>query len=386
MQFQTRIVSPGGIILKESPWQKNLIMDQGLNNLAQKSGGCGPCGLGDASKYCLIGSGTNPVLIPSSPVTVSQSTTTVTASGSFFTAGMVGAILKYGHGTSGAEVYITGFTDATHVTVNTSATVASVVCSVWMVQQTALQTQLFVSNTYQTSGSSCGTTFSSPNITLQRTYVFPTQGSPYTVNEIGWSPVNSGPIMGRAVLAVSDVVGTGNFYVVVIAITYTYFPSSPQAFGNVGTNLDTTGTAMMEFFAVSTVNSSGVTDVSAGFLDATQGAWLTFPSATYTQQSAIANSVTTTWPSRIGDLTFGAWTYTASGLFGSLPGQMQSTTDTPFSTAGTTIYGIGLTKAGSSANGPAFDVKLTTPFNTPTGTFEPITIFQVTYGRGLNNP
>jgi trimeric autotransporter adhesin len=55
--------------------------------------------------------------------TASQSGTTVTGSGTTWTSGMVGSQLVYADGTSAGT--ITGFTDATHLTVSTSQTIAS---------------------------------------------------------------------------------------------------------------------------------------------------------------------------------------------------------------------------------------------------------------------
>ena len=55
--------------------------------------------------------------------TASQSTTTVTGSGTTFTSAMVGSELIFANGTSAGT--ITAYTDATHLTVSTSQTVGS---------------------------------------------------------------------------------------------------------------------------------------------------------------------------------------------------------------------------------------------------------------------
>lgn len=65
--------------------------------------------------------------------TASQSTTTVTGVGTTWTASMVGSTFVFANGSKGT---ITGFTDATHLTLNTSQTVAS---QVYRIQYPGLQ-------------------------------------------------------------------------------------------------------------------------------------------------------------------------------------------------------------------------------------------------------
>jgi hypothetical protein len=365
--------------LKQSPWHKNLVMDQGLNALAQSTNQCQPA---SAHVNCSVGSGTNPNSIASGAVTFTQAGTTVTASAGFFASNMVGGILKYGTGAGGTEVYITGFTSSTIVTVATSlSVVVPTVGTVWMVQQTGLQTFLFNQDSYQTSGGSNSTTFSGNQITHQRTFVFNQRGTPYVVNEIGWSAATGNNVNGRAVLPSSDSIGTTNFYVVTIAITYTYSPGSPTAVINVGTGINTSGNAMIEWFNILKVAANGGFS-GGGVLDNSVNggvvAGISFITAIYSQNSSINSTTPPTY-------TVGYSMFPIKFVYvGGSVGQMRITFSGSFTTAGETLFGIGIAD-NSQLTHPAFDVKLTTPFTLPVGTFNPSGAWTATYGRTLTN-
>jgi hypothetical protein len=406
VKIKTRIHdAKTGKILKESPWQHNLVLDIGLNGLARDASLTLQCGPASIHRYCQVGSGTNPVKEASGAVTATQAGTTVTASGSFFTAGMVGSILKYGTGTAGAEYYITAFTSATVVEVDTSATVGTgTVFTIWNVQQTALQTKLFESATYQTTAGDCSTTQTNNVGTHQRTYTFPVQGAPYTVNEIGYAPISSASCCGRLVLSSSDVVGTTNFYVVVIAFSVTYSPATPSAVADLGVNFNTAGTAAYEWNTQGSVisTSTGATTQSAvGLIDAAsewsgaptaaaKGVLIARIGATYTQ-NANPSATSLEWgtlntnylaPSAATPV---AWTKVAGSV-----GKCRLTIAGNLTTSGQTCYGIGISgvsAAGdtSSQHRPLFDILLTTPQVLPTGSWQPSAQFELTYGRALEN-
>lgn len=386
-RIKTRIIdAKTGRVVKERPWEKNLVLDQGLNALAQSSAQSLACYPASAATNIQVGSGTNPNAIASGAVTFTQSTTTITASANFFTAGMVGAIFKYGTGSGGAEYYITAFTSATQVTVDTSATVAvPEVATVWMVQQTALQTFLFRSATYQTNSGDCQTTQISNIQTHKRTYIIPQQVASYNVNEIGWNSTTSTTrCLGRLVLSSTDVVAPSNFYVVVLELSFTYLPSAPTAVGNVGTNVDTTGTLMFEDWTfLGTVNSAtgaAVVAAKGASLDGSKTVQAFYwPTATYTQNATIG-AATLTW-STVVQPTPGniSWVLAAPAV----RGKMTLTSTGSVSTSGQTLHGIGIGQ--NSLNNVGLDVKFTTPVTAPTGTFNPITVWSCTYGRTLTN-
>jgi hypothetical protein len=361
-------------VIKESKWQKNLLMDFGLNALAKSTSATTSVGLTTA---CKVGDGTTPTSISSGAVTFTQATNQVTASAGFFTSAMVGYILKYGTGSGGIETYITAFSSSTLVTVDTSATVGATVGTVWAVNQTALVNFILATTTYETTAGSCGTSFSTNSATHKRTYNFAVQINPYNVNEIGYfSSTPGSSVYGRIVLSSTDVVAPTNFYQVILSVVFTYTPASPTAVGNVGTNIDTSGNAMLENINnVSTlrqVQSDGTISATSTSLDDNTDN-LALITATYTQNATTGNILVVT---RL-NVAAGSWVY------GGTRGKKTVSFNTSISTAGETMFGIGLTN-GNTTN-CVFDVKFTSTFTLPTGTFLPQTVFSITYGRVLTN-
>lgn len=378
-KVKTRIIdAKTNRVLKESPWRKNLIMDNGLAALAKGTNATIPASFTTA---CRIGSGTNPTRVDSGAITFTQSGTTLTASGGFFTASMAGTLFKWGTGSGGVEVYIVSYTDTTHVEVATSATVAvPSVGTVWFVNQSALQTLLYSTANYQTSGSSCGTTFSGADVSFKRTFNFSPQAGSYTVNEIGYFSTTSGStVYGRIVLPSSDVVAPTNYYQVVLTVTFTFSPGTPTAVGNVGTNIDTSGNAMVECLnnssvVMAQVFSNGAAD-SPRLLDSQGSGFFNLATSTYTQNAT--PGALKTVATRVFVNT-GNWTNDGTVL-----GKMKMSFNTTISTSGQTLYGFGLT--GWNNNDLAFDIKLTSTFALPSGSFLPQAVFSVTYGRTLTN-
>ena len=331
----------------------------------------------------MVGSGTNPTSIASGAITFTQTGTTITASAAFFTAAMVGAIIKYGTGSGGLEQYITVYTNSTTVTVATSNTQTAIVGTVWMVQQTTLQTQLYSTNVYQTSAGSNGTTFASNAITFTRTFVFNAQASSYTVNEIGYASSNTTAIVGRIVLSSSDVIAPTYVYIVTIAITFTYLPGSPTAVLNVGTNINTAGTVMIEFWDLYAVATNGTIYaylVGTGFLDGgVVGSQVTigFPTVGYAQNASIA-TVAKASPTSFAALTGTSinWVYTASSIGVSTATYAINTTS-----AGQTVYGLQVAVSGYQV----FDILFTAPQTLPNGAFQGSVVFQRIYSRTLTN-
>ena len=193
----------------------------------------------------------------------------------WFTANNVtaGSLLKYGVGSAGAEQYIQSIDGTGTIATVTGAGMAvpvPTVATVYFVQQTALQTPLYDSNTYDTSGGANSTVFSTNEAVMQRTVVFPVQVAPYTVNEIGYHDVPGvgGNVFGRIVLGAGDVVSPTEFYVVVIQMTFTVTPAAPTAVGNVGTNFDTSGQVAWNYWAVQYVSANGTTQLqNNGLMD-----------------------------------------------------------------------------------------------------------------------
>lgn len=385
-------------VLRSRKARENLVFDATLTSLAT-----GALGFASIFTSCKIGSSATPNSIPGNTTLFTQAGNTITASAAFFTAGMVGAIFKYGTGTGGAEQYIATVAGGGLSCTVTGAgmTVATPTAgTAWLVIQTALTTPLTaltggcVSQTYVTSPGACSTTFpggtNSTQIALQRTYRYPVQSAPYSVSEIGYSnnTTNDGTCNGRLVLGSPDTIAITQYYVVQIVITFTLSPKAPTALGNVGTGIDTTGQIMYNFWDCHTIASSGLsadyqTAYTSDLMDSgppllglkTGSAGVLNSNISQTQTAALAVSYG----------SGGGSAYTNSAL---PVGLAQTTISFAFNTAGETVYSIYFVSGnGGNANfaAPIFVLALTTPFALPNGTFQGNLVYQRSYTRTLSN-
>lgn len=376
-----------------SPWKKNLVFDNGLNSFAGKTGSTPyPITPGKSFTNCQVGTSATANSIVSGGTLFTQVGTAITATGSFFTAGMVGAIIKYGSGSAGAEQYIVSQTGTACVVAGAGMTVSvGTAATVWLVQQTALAAPLLTTSTYQTSGSSCGTTYVANVITMQRTFNFAVQGSSYNANEIGWNQnASTSYAYGRLVLASTIVVATTQFLQVQMQLINTVSPASPAAVANVGTGINTAGTAALEVFPFTPVSSTGTANTGLQSMEPGAGNSNLVLSlqtgTTYTQNAAPSTTflpATPNWATGIFTGTTGqAWVYTGTTT---APGTATLSFPDVFSTAAQTMNGIGITNGVSGSTIPLFDVKFTTPITLPTGSFQPQPVFGFQFSRTLVN-
>jgi hypothetical protein len=170
------------LIKEERAPANNLILDQGINRYFQDSGSL----LESISTYNAIGTGTTAVVTDSGAVTATTSglSTTITSSSSFFTAGMVGQLIKFD---SGEERYIQSQT-GTACVVTAAVNIASpTLFAVWAVNQTGLATEVKRTANYLTGTGNCGTTDVGNVRTLRRTYDHTAEVSNTNYTESGWS-------------------------------------------------------------------------------------------------------------------------------------------------------------------------------------------------------
>lgn len=391
-RFKTRIMDAAtGQIVRERPWEKNLVFDQGLNAMAGQSvSGLSQGQFEQNFRQLQVGDGTDPVKIASGAITFTQSGTTLTASGGFFTANMAGGLFKWGTGSGGVENYIASYTDSTHVELTDSATVGvAEVGTVWQVQGTSLANALYSTSTYQTLAGDNSTIFDGTDtVTFQRTFIISAKGSTYNVNELGYSLNASlgANLAGRLVLSSTDVITPANFYVVVLQISVVISPAAPTAVADVGTNCDTTGNAMIEgadvgvsgeyglFTAIQSTGAGYGTPV--GLFDFNNSLSTAALIASYSQRSAPLNADLAVTQLRF---TQNVWTK-ASGE----RGVMRKASSSSTTAAGQTWYGMAIVR-GASPYEVVFDVKFTTPGTLPTGTFQPVTTWSCTFDRVLTN-
>jgi hypothetical protein len=381
-KVRTRIVDAAtGETVKVSPWKTNLIFDSGLNRLAS--------GVGYANFFstCKVGSSNAANSIASGAITFTQTGTTITASGGFFTSGMTGAILKFGTGTGGAEQYIT-FVNSTTATSLTSMTQSTpIVGTVWLVQQTGLTTLVLSTTNLQTSTGSNSSTFTTNSVTHQRIFVFPQQGSPYSVNEIGYDNGNGGATCnGRVVLGATDVISPSQFYAVEVQMTFVITPGVPTAAANVGTGIDTTGTASINFWDCQIVTAAGnqgfaVTNAPSMLCDGSSQIAVAVATGAQLSQNITQTNV----PTAIGVIAVIGQTGNLSNSGQAVGVGIQNLTFS-LSTAGQTVnaFVIGGNTSPTSIR-PIFVLNLTTPFTLPTGTFSGTFSFKVQFTRTLSN-
>ena len=197
------------------------------------------------------------------------------------------------------------------------------------------------------------------------------------VNEIGWSPSNNN-ICGRIVLSSGVSIGTTQFLQVQLQLVVTWTPGSPGAVGNVGTGINTAGSAMLETWDINQVTNLGTTGpvLSGGpAFDGGGNLNLSLITASYSQNSTPQTTANLN-PTRLENSTNIGWTF--SGNLGAMSATFSTVT---FTTAAQIMYGFSV----GSANRVCFDILLTTPFTLPTGTFFPVTVFQIIYSRALTN-
>jgi|SRR5580692_276307 hypothetical protein len=378
-------------VLSDSGFQPNLLLDKFFSELASND-----ISSLLASGFIEGGTGnSSPVRKDSTPTTLSQSGTTVTASSAFFSSGDVGNLLVYGSSGSGTNIcYITAFTNSTTVTVSVSQTVASVVGTVWYVSSAwALSGTTLLVNTKSTNSGQWGTAYSGGVYTYTCTFNSAVQTSSITLLQLAYGVSGFLPFASFTIPGAGDTIPVDYFYVVTWEFEMTVTPSTPSAQGNVGTGINTAGNIMIESLGgFSTLNSSGTAagpqcpldgNGGTGSLTSSSG-FLT--SDTYTQNSSVAAAGSEPVLSN----TNGYFTTSQPTLAWSAPSDTGTTVGTftaSFNTTGNgaVITGLGIIKSSSSRN-VYLDVQLTSTYTSPSsGSFTFVFVFTVTVGRTVVN-
>jgi hypothetical protein len=388
-RLKTEIVSVAtGAAVKTSDWVENLALDTALDYLV--SGGTNSSD--ELFKHLKIGSGTNPNSFASGALTFTQAFNTITASGVFFTAAMVGGIFKYGTGSAGAEQYIAtvaGGGLSCTVTGAGMTVVVPTVGTVWQVQQTTLQTYLALDTGYQTNAGDNSTTLAGGTITMQRTFLFATPGATQHINELSYTDANTNDglyIKGRIVLPSTDVVDTSHYYRVIMQMVLTVSPSAPTAVPDVGTNIVTAGTTMFEYYDFYAIQANGghvnyqgsVGGQGYLFMDGgTNEPLIYLRTNNWSQPGAIQTGANAANPGDTYNFDPNVFSKAGQPL-----GVAVSTSNFSFTTSGETLYGIGVTGNGGLT---VWTLKFTTPVTLPTGTFQGNMSIQKVFTRTLTN-
>jgi len=255
VEYETFVLNPDGSVASHRKPKRNLIYDQGLNQVATNQW----C---ECFRNVAVGTGTNPTKRDSAATTFTRAGNAVSASANFFEAADVGRLLKWD---TGEEAYIATFVDAQNVTTISSGAIAAAQGTIYYVNDTGLQTETARTSTCTTDAGDNGTTFSVDTYTHKRTFLFPAVGAPVTLREIGWSP-NAGAganLFGRDLIpGAGDALLAGQQYKVIVRLFVTISPVTQTAQADVGNNgYNTAGLAIHEYIlrAYSTVDANGNT-------------------------------------------------------------------------------------------------------------------------------
>jgi len=192
------VIDPdSGRVFRKFPWQKNLILDQGMDMVPTTL-------FNGLFTACAAGTDTSPTDQASGSVTATVSGTTITASAPFFTTAMVASDVLFPGNIRFKILSLGGASPSATATLKTAGTIASATAfTIQYVTQAALGTEVKRSSIYATDPDANQAIVSPGSVTLQRTFVFSPESTNITYTELGLSPnPNPGPnLFSRILLA-----------------------------------------------------------------------------------------------------------------------------------------------------------------------------------------
>lgn len=282
----------------DSGVRRNLILDSGLNYMCNPAYGSAFDSIGRCFSRCWVGTGTTPTVVDSGAITVTiDGAGNATASGAFFTAGMVNQLLNCD---TGEQQYITAFTDSTHVTVSGTNVVAAQLFAVYAVNQTGMVTPTKSTETYLTGTGNCGTADSGSagdrHRTMYRTYDFTAEVANINYTELGWTSTGqpSSALWSRTLVTGGTVtVLIGQALRVYYSVNTVFNPSvsTPGTLAVTGwpvaPAVTTDGDYGISFIEIDTVTTAGTTTSGSGTALDPRG---------YSSNKQIQLSTATTYP------------------------------------------------------------------------------------------
>lgn len=188
-RVRCQVLDKDGHIVREYPWQNNLILNQGLNNV------CSGNTWAALTSNCAVGTGVTDTSVASLPGDEgSGAVTTFTGPAPFdFTANSaVGDMIKMTTGaSSGTEVRITAVTDADTVEYTPSGTISSGEFIVYRTSQVGLSVEVKRNNAWNDAAGYLDNTYVSNTQIMLRTYEFSAEVGSVTYEEIGISSSGS---------------------------------------------------------------------------------------------------------------------------------------------------------------------------------------------------
>lgn len=252
LKWQVVDGATGEVVRDSGPdWIKNLILNAGMDEVAVKT-------WVDCFQYAIAGTGVTPTSVDSATTTATLSAGSVAASAPFFSAGQVGASIKWDDGTSGL---ITGYTDSQHVAVNNILSVeAGSHFILYNTNQTQLASEVKRTNSYLTTTGACGSVWVGNTVQNQRTYNFSIESSPVTYTEIGFGWSSGGPnnTFSRILLPAGVLIAVGQQLRVIYQLWVTLGPAVTTARTAAISGWDSpTGKECIQYQGLYAVNSNG---------------------------------------------------------------------------------------------------------------------------------
>jgi len=218
-RVKASVVNDGQVVF-ETPWFRNLWLDQGLNQIASTP-------ICDCFAVAVKGTGTGATSeapAGTNTYTIANGTTTLTrAAGTRdFTADDVGRLIQLA---TGAEFTITAFTDATHVEVFPAAAAtatAQAATAIYYVEQVALEEEVGRTSVYSATAGENKTVTVDEVRTFTRTFLFP-------VEDTLLETVPSTNTYSQATTTVTRVSGTRDFTVDDVGSTIHFLTSGLTA-------------------------------------------------------------------------------------------------------------------------------------------------------------
>ncbi|WP_043582305.1 uL14 family ribosomal protein [Geminisphaera colitermitum] len=223
IRYRIEVINPDGMLADSRPWKKNLILDWGLNAIANYR-------WNEVTRYAVAGTGAKPTRRDSAAVTFTQTAKTVTASAGFFEAEDAGRLLKLN---TGEELRIEAVPDAVTATVKTSRESAEPTPgTIWYVNQTGHETEVMRTDTYGNAADDNTVVLINGSVVMKRTYIFAPVTQQRTIREIGWALYSDSALFGRDVLAGAGVtLVTGQQLKVVLELDIAVSPLAPEPAG-----------------------------------------------------------------------------------------------------------------------------------------------------------
>ena len=255
-------------VVYESDWQKNLILNQGMNAVAART-------WADCYAWAICGTGTTSNSIDSSTDTADQVGTTVTNTGAvinFSTAVVAGDMIKWD---TGEEAMVTSITSASIVEVTPTQSVSGGAYTIWKTARVGLETEVKRTSTKLGGAGNCGATRSGATIRGFRTFDFTTESGSVTYTEVGvgWASSAASTVFSRVVLSSPVSLVIGQKLRLVYALNLVLSPSTnvSKTLGVTGWTSDT-GSECIQVLGIScpeetTGGSSNFANLSGGGLD-----------------------------------------------------------------------------------------------------------------------